>query len=198
MLHRLCIYCGSNSGSLPEFTKAAQECGTQIARHHIGLVYGGGNVGLMGVLADSVLAAGGEVIGVIPQYLANKELAHPAATEMHRVDTMHERKQLMAHLSDGFIVLPGGIGTLEEMFETLTWLQLGLHNKPIGLLNVAGFFTPMLEFLDTMVIRRFLKQEHRELLLVENEIQALLPRMSVFKAPNAHKWLDTVAREDLR
>ena len=198
MLHRLCIYCGSSPGSLPQFTKAAQDCGTQLASRRIGLVYGGGNVGLMGLLADAVLAAGGEVIGVIPHHLANKELAHPGATEMHRVGSMHERKQLMADLSDGFIVLPGGIGTLEEMFETLTWLQLGLHHKPIGLLNVAGFFTPLLEFLDSMVARRFLKQEHRDLLLVEDDIATLLPRMTSFKAPDANKWLDTVAREELR
>ena len=198
MLHRLCIYCGSSPGSLPEFAKAAQDCGAQLAAKGIGLVYGGGNVGLMGLLADAVLAAGGEVIGVIPHHLADKELAHPGATEMHLVGSMHERKQRMADLSDGFIVLPGGIGTLEEMFETLTWLQLGLHHKPIGLLNVAEFFTPMLAFLDSMVARRFLKQEHRDLLLVEEDIKALLPRMTAFKAPDANKWLDTVARDDLR
>ena len=197
MLSRLCIYCGSSPGSQPEFAQAAHACGTALAKQNIGLVYGGGNVGMMGLLADAVLAAGGEVIGVIPHHLADKELAHAGATQMHRVSTMHERKQLMADLSDGFIVLPGGIGTLEEMFETLTWLQLGLHQKPIGLLNVADFFTPLLTFLDHMVANRFLKQEHRDLLLVESHIEKLLPRMAAFQAPDANKWLDTV-REDLR
>jgi hypothetical protein len=198
MLKRLCIYCGSSPGSLPDYAKAAASCGSELAQRGIALVYGGGNVGMMGLLADAVLAAKGEVIGVIPHHLANKELAHAGATQMLRVNSMHERKQTMADLSDGFIALPGGIGTLEELFETLTWLQLGLHPKPIGLLNVCGFFTPMLDFLDHMVEHRFLKQEHRDMLLVEDDIRTLLHRMEIFIAPDAGKWLDAVGREDLR
>ena len=197
MLKRLCIYCGSSPGSLSDYADAAHACGSALARHGHGLVYGGGNVGMMGMLADATLAAGGEVIGVIPHYLADRELAHPGATQMHRVNSMHERKQMMADLSDGFIILPGGIGTLEELFETFTWLQLGLHAKPIGLLNVRGFFSPMLAFLDHMVTHRFLKQEHRDMLLVADDIEALLVKMNSFAAPDAGKWLDT-AREDLR
>jgi hypothetical protein len=198
MLKRLCIYCGSSPGSLPDYANAAARCGDELAQRGIALVYGGGNVGMMGLLADAVLAAKGEVIGVIPHHLAEKELAHASATQMLRVNSMHERKQTMADLSDGFIALPGGIGTLEELFETLTWLQLGLHPKPIGLLNVCGFFTPMLDFLDHMVEHRFLKQEHRDMLLVEDDIRTLLHRMEIFIAPDAGKWLDAVGREDLR
>jgi hypothetical protein len=198
MLKRLCIYCGSSPGSLPDYAEAAAHCGSELAQRGIALVYGGGNVGMMGLLADAVLAAQGEVIGVIPHHLADKELAHASATQMFRVSSMHERKQTMADLSDGFIALPGGIGTLEELFETLTWLQLGLHPKPIGLLNVCGFFTPMLNLLDHMVEHRFLKQEHRDMLLVDDNISNLLRRMETFVAPDAGKWLDAAGREDLR
>jgi len=137
----LCIYCGSSPGGRPEYAAAALAAGQALVRRGIGLVYGGGNVGMMGQVADAVIEAGGEVIGVIPHHLADKELAHERATQMIRVDSMHERKQRMADLSDGFIALPGGIGTLEELFETLTWLQLGLHRKPIGLLNVEASST---------------------------------------------------------
>lgn len=169
--------------------------GQALARRGIGLVYGGGNVGMMGMVADAVIDAGGEVIGVIPHHLADKELAHERATQMIRVDSMHVRKQLMADLSDGFIALPGGIGTLEELFETLTWLQLGLHAKPIGLINVAGFFDAMLTFLDHMVAERFLKPEHRALLIVANDIDELIKAMQAFTPPDASKWLDRVAKE---
>jgi hypothetical protein len=194
---RLCIYCGSSPGARASYAEAATTCGLALAQRGIALVYGGGNVGMMGMLADAVLDAAGQVIGVIPHHLADKELAHPRATTMHRVASMHERKQLMADLSDGFIAMPGGIGTLEELFETMTWLQLGLHRKPIGLLNVDGFFDAMLSFLDHMVEQRFLKAEHRDLLLVDDDIGRLLDRMAAFEAPDAGKWLDT-ARADLR
>lgn len=196
-MKRLCLYCGSSPGSRQEYADAAASIGPVFAERGLGLVYGGGNVGMMGRIADSVLAAGGEVIGIIPHHLADKELAHAGATQMIRVSSMHERKQMMADLSDGFIALPGGIGTLEELFETLTWLQLGLHSKPIGLLNTAGFFDHMLAFLDHMVADRFLKSEHRDLLLVDDRIDRLIDRMAVFSAPDADKWLDRVAR-DLR
>ena len=194
---RLCIYCGSSPGARASYAEAATTCGLALAQRGIALVYGGGNVGMMGMLADAVLDAAGQVIGVIPHHLADKELAHPRATTMHRVASMHERKQLMADLSDGFIAMPGGIGTLEELFETMTWLQLGLHRKPIGLLNVDGFFDAMLSFLDHMVEQRFLKAEHRDLLLVDDDIARLLDRMAAFDAPDAGTWLDT-ARADLR
>lgn len=196
-MKRLCLYCGSSPGSRSDYTAAAHAVGPAFAARSLGLVYGGGNVGMMGMIADSVLAAGGEVIGVIPHHLADKELAHGGATQMVRVNSMHERKQLMADLSDGFIALPGGIGTLEELFETLTWLQLGLHRKPVGLLNVAGFFDSMLGFLDHMVAERFLKAEHCAMLLVDDHLDRLLDRMAAFVAPDADKWLDGVAR-DLR
>ncbi len=195
MMKRLCIYCGSSPGSRPEYAAAAHACGRTLTERGIGIVYGGGNTGMMGAVANAALEAGGEVIGVIPHHLADKELAHTGATQMIRVDSMHERKQRMADLSDGFIILPGGIGTLEEMFETYTWLQLGLHTKPIGLLNAGGFFDSLLAFLDHMVADRFLKAEHRAMLLVDDDIETLLQRMTTFVAPDAGKWLDSVARE---
>ena len=194
-MKRLCIYCGSSPGSRPEYTAAATDCGHILAQHGIGIVYGGVNTGMMGKVANAALEAKGEVIGVIPHHLADKELAHEGATQMIRVNSMHERKQMMADLSDGFIILPGGIGTLEELFETYTWLQLGLHSKPIGILNVAGFFDHMLVFLDHMVADRFLKAEHRSMLIVDNDMERLLQRMTAFVAPDAGKWLDTVAKE---
>lgn len=194
-MQRLCIYCGSSPGSREDYAIAARTTGEALARRGIALVYGGGNVGMMGRIADAVLDAGGEVVGVIPHHLADKELAHERATQMIRVNSMHERKQTMADLSDSFIALPGGIGTLEELFETMTWLQLGLHRKPIGLLNVAGFFDAMLAFLDHMVAERFLKAEHRDLLIVSDDIHDLIDKMSAFEAPDAEKWLDRAAQE---
>lgn len=194
-MKRLCIYCGSSPGSRPEYLAAAQDCGRFLAQRGIGIVYGGGNTGMMGAVANAALEAEGEVIGVIPHHLADKELAHTGATQMIRVDSMHERKQRMADLSDGFIILPGGIGTLEEMFETYTWLQLGLHSKPIGLLNTAGFFNSLLTFLDHMVADRYLKAMHREMLIEDDSTGRLLERMAAFVAPDAGKWLDSVAAE---
>lgn len=194
-MKRLCIYCGSSPGSRPEYATAAQACGRILADRGIGIVYGGGNTGMMGRVANAALEAKGEVIGVIPHHLADKELAHEGATQMIRVNSMHERKQMMADLSDGFIILPGGIGTLEELFETFTWLQLGLHGKPIGLLNVEGFFDHMLAFLDHMVADRFLKADHRAMLIVDDNMDNLLERMTAFVAPDANKWLDNVAKE---
>ena len=194
-MKRLCIYCGSSPGSRPEYALAAAACGRTLAQRGIGIVYGGGNTGMMGRVADAALEAKGEVIGVIPHHLADRELAHERATQMIRVNSMHERKQMMADLSDGFIILPGGIGTLEELFETYTWLQLGLHSKPIGLLNAAGFFDHMLALLDHMVAERFLKAGHRDMLLVDDDMERLLHRMEGFIAPDAGEWLDSVAKE---
>jgi len=194
-MKRLCIYCGSSPGSRPEYAAAALACGRTLAERGIGIVYGGGNTGMMGRVANAALEAHGEVIGVIPHHLADKELAHDGATQMIRVNSMHERKQMMSDLSDGFIILPGGIGTLEELFETFTWLQLGLHSKPIGILNVAGFFDHMLALLDHMVTDRFLKAEHRAMLIIDDQMERLVLRMQAFVAPDANKWLDTVAKE---
>ena len=160
-----------------------------LAAKGIGLVFGGGRVGLMGAVADAALLAGGEVIGVIPRALEEKELGHTGCTALHVVGSMHERKQLMADLADGFIALPGGIGTLEELFETFTWLQLGFHAKPVGLLNVAGFFDHLLAFLENVTTGKFLLPEHLDCLLVESTAEPLLARMSAFHPPQLGKWL---------
>jgi uncharacterized protein (TIGR00730 family) len=154
------------------------------------LVYGGGNVGLMGIAANAALEAGGDVIGVIPADIADKEVGHNGLTQLHVVDSMHERKMRMAKLSDGIIALPGGLGTLEELFEMLTWSQLGFHNKPIGLVNVAGYYDLLLAFLDHSVVERFVKPEHRDLLLMERDPEQLLDRMTVYQPPKMDKWLD--------
>ena len=155
-MRRLCVFCGSAVGGRPVYAEQARQLGGLLAARRIGLVFGGGHIGLMGVLADAVLAAGGEAIGVIPQALMDKELAHRGLTQLHVVGTMHQRKALMADLADGFAALPGGFGTGDEFFEILTWGQLGLHAKPIGLLNTAGYFTPLLAWLDQMVAEGFL------------------------------------------
>lgn len=189
---RITIYCGSCAGHDPRYREAAAETASYLAQEGIGLVYGGGNVGLMGVIANAALNAGGEVIGVIPQALMDKELGHGGVTELHVVRSMHERKQRMVDLSDGFIALPGGIGTLDEMFETLTWLQLSFHEKPVGMLNVNGFFDGLLVFLDHMTAQGFLKQEHRDCLLVADSPQELLNKMRSFRPPVLGKWIETM------
>ncbi|MES2738552.1 MAG: TIGR00730 family Rossman fold protein [Verrucomicrobiota bacterium] len=187
---RIAIYCGANGGSDPLYRQAAAGVAAFLAGEGIGLVYGGGNVGLMGCIADAALKAGGQVIGVIPQSLMEKELGHGGVTELHVVRSMHERKQMMVDLSDGFIALPGGFGTLDELFETLTWLQLSFHAKPVGLLNVNGFFDGLLFFLDHMASQGFLKQEHRECLLVAEDPAELLAKMRSFRAPELGKWIE--------
>ena len=187
-MKRVCVYCGSSSGANPVHREAAENLGALLASRGIGLVYGGGNVGLMGILADAALRAGGEVIGVVPSALMEKELGHTGVTKLHVTGSMHGRKQLMADLSDGFIALPGGIGTLEELFETFTWLQLGFHGKPVGLLNVAGFYDHLLTFLRHTAEEKFLRAEHLESLLVETDAGALLGRMTRFRAPVLGKW----------
>jgi uncharacterized protein (TIGR00730 family) len=171
---RLCVFCGSSKGTNPVYAEAARRLGGQMAARGLGLVYGGGHIGLMGVLADAVLAGGGEAIGVIPRALVERELAHDRLTALQVVDTMHQRKARMADLADGFAALPGGFGTGDELFEILTWAQLGLHGKPIGLLNTAGFFDPLLAWLDRGVAEGFLRPEHRSLLRVADEEDALL------------------------
>lgn len=187
---RLAVYCGSSPGADPAYATAARALGTEMAARNIGLVFGGGHVGLMGTIADAVLAAGGEVIGVIPTALRDKELAHKGCTELHIVSTMHERKGLMADLSDGFIAMPGGFGTLDEMFEMLTWAQLGYHAKPCGFLNVAGYYDALFAFLDSCVDARFVTAVHREMIIEDSDPAALLDGIETFEAPDQAKWLD--------
>src|SRR6187549_2842121 len=180
---RVCVFAGSSSGSRPEYRTAAEDLGRELAARGIELVYGGAQVGLMGGVADAVLAGGGRVTGVIPNALVEKEVAHRGLTDLRIVTSMHERKALMADLSDAFVALPGGWGTLDEMFEILTWAQLGLHSKPIGLLEVGGYFTPLLAFLDGAVDARFLAPGHRAMLLVANDPTALLAAFRAYQPP---------------
>ncbi|MCW3067005.1 MAG: yvdD 1 [Solirubrobacterales bacterium] len=189
-MERICVFCGSSSGARPEYAATAAELGRQLVERGIGLVYGGAHVGLMGTIADSVLGAGGEAIGVIPRSLVDKEIAHTAVSELRVVGSMHERKALMVELSDGFVTLPGGSGTLDELFEAFTWAQLGIHRKPIGLLDVCGYWTPLLAFLDHAVEERFLRADHRDTLLVEREPGALLDRLQSYEPRTVDKWID--------
>jgi len=182
---KICIFTGSRVGSRPEYSDAAKEMARQLVHRGYGLVYGGGNVGLMGVIADHMLAAGGEVIGVIPDMLVRKEVAHHGLSELRVVTSMHERKAVMADLAHGFIALPGGIGTMEEFFEVLSWAQLGIHDKPCGLLNTAGYFDPLVGFLDAALDQDFLKPKHRSLVIVENEATELLDRFDTILAGHA-------------
>ena len=177
-MSRICIYSGSTFGRSPDYARAAAEFGVACARRGLGIVYGGGSVGLMGSMADAALAAGGEVIGVIPRIMIEEERGHHALSELIPVDTMHERKARMADLSDAFVALPGGLGTLEELAEVLTWLQLGFHLKPVGVLNMNGFYDPLLRLLDHMRDEEFLLPEHRDLLIVEADAQILLDRLA--------------------
>jgi len=186
---RICVFLGSNAGRLPIYADTARALGTLMAKRGIGLVYGGGTVGLMGILADAATAAGGEVIGVIPQALRAREHDHCGIAELHVVETMHERKALMAELSDGFVALPGGIGTFEELFEVWTWAQLGYHRKPCGLLNVAGFFDKMSGFIDHVVEDGFLRPEHRSMLIVADRPEDMVDRLVDYVAPPTRQWI---------
>ena len=189
-LDSLCLFCGSSAGSNPIYKTAAHAFGETLAELNIRLVYGGGSVGLMGVAADACMAAGGTVVGVIPQLLMEKEVGHKGITEMHVVTDMHERKALMTELSDGFIALPGGYGTLDELFEALTWLQLGYHRKPVGLLNVNGFYNHLVSFIDHSRDERFLRDLHRDSLCVDADLRQLIEKLRVMEAPDTGKWLD--------
>lgn len=189
-IRRICVFCGSNPGASPIYAEAARTLGATLAGRGLGLVYGGGKVGLMGAVADGALAAGGEAIGVIPHALVAREVSHQGLTDLRVVDSMHERKALMAELADGFIVLPGGIGTLEEFFEVWTWAQLGLHAKPIGLLDVAGYYKQLQGFIDHAVAERFLHPDHRSTVLIDEEAGRLLDRMKGYVPPNVPKWID--------
>ena len=192
-MERLCVFCGSSPGHDPVYAGSAAQFGRLLAERGIGLVYGGGRVGLMGALADAALAAGGEVIGVIPQALLERELGHRGLTELRVVDSMHSRKALMGELSEGFIALPGGVGTLEELFEVWSWATLGLHRKPCGLLDVGGFFAPLVEFLDRQVEAGFIQPRYRAMLAVASTPERLLDAFSAYEAP-AEKWKESVRR----
>src|SRR3982751_4315984 len=190
MLGSVCVFCGSSVGSKPAYIGAAIALGKVLAEQKIRLIYGGGRVGLMGAIADSTLQAGGEVTGVIPEHLVAREVAHQGLSDLRIVRSMHERKALMAELSDAFVALPGGLGTLEEFFEVWTWGQLGLHRKPYALLNVAGFYDPLVEFIDQLVEQKFVKPEHRKMLIVESDAAMLPIRLSGHRTPAVDKWID--------
>ena len=188
-MKRIAVFCGSNKGARPDYAEAAGRLGELLAREKIELIYGGGGVGLMGVLADAALHAGGHVIGVIPQSLVIKEVVHEKLPDLRVVKTMHERKALMAELADGFIALPGGYGTFEEFCEVLAWSQLGYHQKPFGLLDAAGFYAGMLEFFDHATREGFIRPKHRELVMVEEDAEKLLVRLKNFQPPAEVKWV---------
>jgi len=189
-MKRVCVFSGSSPGSRPEYGAAARELGRLLVEQNLQVVYGGANVGLMGALADAVLEAGGTVVGVIPRGLIHKEVAHKRLTELHVVSSMHERKTKMEALSDAFVALPGGFGTLEETLEILTWGQLGIHTKPCGLLNVAGYYDPLLEFLNHACAEQFLRPQHRDMLCVATTPDALLIQLHSYQPPTSEKWID--------
>jgi uncharacterized protein (TIGR00730 family) len=189
-LKRVCVFCGSSSGVRAEYTEAAISLGHELVKQNIVLVYGAGNVGLMGTIADTVLSEGGKVIGVIPEFLVKKEVAHKNLSELHIVESMHERKALMSELSDGFIALPGGIGTFEELFEVLTWQQLGVQAKPCGLLNTSEYFEHLLNLLDHAVNEKFLKPFHRDMLLAADDAKQILEKLRHYEPLLTDKWID--------
>jgi uncharacterized protein (TIGR00730 family) len=188
-MQSICVFCGSNVGNVGLYGEAARQLGRVLARRAMRLVYGGGSVGLMGVIADAVLEAGGRVTGVIPEVLATKELLHPGVRDMHVVPGMHVRKARMVELADGFIAMPGGYGTFEELFEIVTWAQLGLHQKPVGLLNAAGYFNGLIDLIDHAIDQGFIKAKHRELLVVGDAAEALIDALARHKLPSVGKWI---------
>jgi uncharacterized protein (TIGR00730 family) len=191
---RVCVFCGSSAGARPAYAESARNLGRLLAERGIGLVYGGAQVGTMGELANAALRAGGEVVGIIPHHMVEQEIAHDGVTELHVVGDMHERKAGMAARADAFIALPGGAGTMEELFEVWTWAQLGLHDKPLGLLDVAGYFAPLRHFLDHMVTEGFLRAEYRDMVLIDDDAERLIDRIAEYEPPAA-KW-DTASHGD--
>lgn len=189
-MKRVCVFCGSNQGANPAYGFAAEQLGKLLAQQNIGLVHGGGKVGLMGTVANAALAAGGEVIGVIPQALANREIAHTGLSKLHIVASMHERKALMSDYADAFIALPGGMGTLEEFAEVLTWGQLGLHQKPCGLLNIEGYYNSLITFFDQAVQAQFVRPEHRSAVIEAQTCEDLLEKLNQYQPIQIHKWID--------
>ena len=188
-LKRLCVFCGSSAGNDPVYREMATRFGELMVQSGQELVYGGGSVGLMGTIADAVLNAGGRVTGVIPQFLATRELLHEGVTDLRITTGMHERKALMAELSDAFVALPGGLGTYEELFEVMTWAQLGLHSKPIGLLNISGYFDPLVQLVDRAISTGFCRDEHRRLFIVDEQPERLLERLALHQPPTVGKWI---------
>ena len=193
-MHRVCVYCGSSAGHDAAYATAARDLADVLVRHGIALVYGGADKGIMGVIADAVLERGGKVHGVIPQMLMDKEIAHSGLTELHVVASMHERKTMMASLADGFIAMPGGYGTLEEIIEVLTWGQLRFHDKPCGLLNVNGYFDHLLAFFDRANAEGFLGRENRDMLLVDDDPAGLVRQFERYAAPQVEKWVSSGAK----
>jgi len=193
-LSSVCVFCGSNGGADPAYLEAARDAGRGLAERGLRLIYGGGNVGMMGALADAALEAGGDVVGVIPQQILDLEIGHRGLDDLRVVGSMHERKALMADLADAFIALPGGIGTFEELFEVYTWAHLGLHRKPLGMLDVAGYYSPLRAMLDHAVDQRFLRPETRAMLAFGDSLAALLERFSAWEASARHKWIDRDGR----
>ena len=189
-MRTVCVFCGSSPGADPSFLEGARALGQAIAATNRVLVYGGAKSGLMGAIADSALGTGGKVIGIMPQSLVDKEVAHRGLSELHIVSGMHERKTMMAELADAFIAMPGGLGTLEELFEVWTWAQLGLHQKPIGMFGPRAFFAPLLEYLDQLVVQRFVRPENRQMVCLEEEPHALLERLARHEPVSVPKWLD--------
>jgi hypothetical protein len=190
----ICVFCGSRHGARPTYSEAARRVGEALARDGLGLVYGGGRVGLMGVLADAAIATGGRVVGILPEHLSGKEIAHDGLSELHIVPSMHARKAMMAERSRAFLALPGGVGTFEELFEILTWSLLGLHHKPLGLLNVEGYYDTLIAFLDRAVSEDFLRPEHRDLLIVSDDPEAIVSRLASLSATSTGPaWIDVAS-----
>ena len=194
MVKRICVFCGSSVGLRPAYAEAARELGRTLAERGVGVVFGGGKVGLMGVLADAALAVGGEAIGVIPQALVAREIGHNGLTKLHVVHSMHERKTLMADLADGFIALPGGYGTFEEFCEAVTWTQLGIHKKPCGLLNIDGYYNALLALLDRAVADGFIRQANRSLVLDAADVPTLLDKLMAFRPTGPELWISKAER----
>lgn len=188
-MKRICVYCGSRSGGKAEYAAVASTLGQTLAEQQLTLVYGGASVGLMGAIADSVLEHGGEVIGVMPKALVDREIAHSGLTDLRIVESMHARKATMAELSDAFVAMPGGLGTLEELFEILTWSQLGLHRKPCALLNIRHFYDPLIHFLDEATYEGFIQYHHRRMLVIANSPHSLIELLREYQAPEAKQWL---------
>jgi uncharacterized protein (TIGR00730 family) len=189
-LSAICVYCGSNAGANPAYLEAARSVGRGLAERGIRIVYGGARVGMMGVLADAAREAGGEVVGVMPRQMMDREIGHTGIDDLRVVGSMHERKALMVELSDAFVALPGGIGTLDELFEAYTWAQLGIHAKPLGILDVADYYSRLVAFLDHAVVERFLRPETRDLLVVAEDLDALLYELRVWQPATVAKWID--------
>ena len=188
-MNRICVFCGSKTGNSPLFLEAATELGRFLAERGLDLVYGGASIGLMGAVADSVMAGGGRVVGVIPEAMASKEVAHEGLTEMHVVSSMHERKSMMARLADAFVALPGGFGSFEELLEMITWAQLGIHRKPVGILNVSGYYDPLIQLFEGAIEAGFIKPSNRKLFVIEQEADRLLQTLLAHRLPEVKRWI---------